>query len=104
MVVARRRSAVLLLPAAVPEVGEVEPQEGQDAGPELLAAVAAEEARGHGQAVAAVPRGLGLLAGGRGGGRGGGGRGDGRDDDEVAPVAPANPDGLELRRLVEVLQ
>lgn len=49
---------------------------------------------------------LGLLAGGRGGGRRGGGRGDGRDDDEVAPVAPANPDGLELlrRRLAEVLQ
>lgn len=67
--------------------------------------MAAEEARGHGQAVPAVARrGLGLLAGGRGGGRRGGGRGDGRDDDEVAPVAPANPDGLELRRLVEVLQ
>lgn len=101
---ADRRSAVLLLPAAVPEVSEVEPEEGEDAGPELLAAVAAEEARRHGQPVAPVALGLGLLAGGRGGGRRGGGRGDGRDDDEVAPVAPANPDGLGLRRLVEVLQ
>lgn len=99
-----RLSAVLLLPAAVPEVGEVEPEKCEHAGPKLLAAVAGEEARGHGQAVPAVPRWLGLLAGGRGGGRRGGGRGDGRDDDEVAPVAPANPDGLDLRRLVEVLQ
>lgn len=85
-------------------MSEVEPEEGQHAGPELLAAVAAQETRGHGQAISAVARGLGLLAGGRGGGRRGGGRGDGRDDDQVAPVAPANPDGLGLRRLVEVLQ
>lgn len=98
------RSAVVLLPAAVPEVREVEPEEREDTGPELLTAVAAEEARSHGQAIAPVARGLGLLAGGRGCGRRGVGRRDGRNDDEVASVAPANPDGFELRRLVVVFQ
>lgn len=88
----------------MPEVGEVQPEEGQDSGPQLLAAVAAEQARRHGQPVPAVALRLaGLLAGGRGGGRRRRGRGDGRDDDQVAPVAPANPDGLGLRRRLAVV-
>lgn len=87
----------------MPEVGEVQPEEGQHSGPELLAAVAAEQARRHGQPVPAVALRLAGLAGGRGGGRRRGGRGDGRDDDQVAPVAPANPDGLGLRRRLAVV-